>query len=107
MRKINAKASLDTLIRIEATLKELLNISSAIGLTTPLMVIEHMKDMYKLTEDEARNIAVKTRDIGTDKYVTHELFKEIRKILNEYGYEFELSNIKENQSNDQSYTDAF
>lgn len=100
MRKINAKASLDTLIRIEVTLKELLNIFSAIGLTTPLMVIEHMKDMYKLTEDEARNIAVKTRDIGTDEYVTHELFKEMHKILNEYGYEFEASNIKENKSND-------
>ena len=86
MRKISAKASLDTLIRIEVTLKELLNISSAIGSTTPLMVIEHMKDMYKLTEDEAKNIAVETRDIGTDKYVIHELFKEIHKILNEYGY---------------------
>ena len=100
MRKINAKASLDTLIRIEVTLKELLNIYSAISSTTPLMVIEHMKDMYKLTEDEARNIAVETRDLETDKYVTHELFKEIRKILNEYGYEFEASNIKENKSND-------
>ena len=89
MKKINAKAGLDTLIRIEVTLRELLNIYSAIGSTTPLMVIEHMKDMYKLTEDEARNIAVKTRDLETDKYVTHELFKEIRKILNEYGYELE------------------
>ena len=86
MRKISAKASLDTLIRIEVNLKELLHISSAIGSTTPLMVIEHMKDMYKLTEDEAKNIAVETRDIGTDKYVIHELFKEIHKILNEYGY---------------------
>ncbi len=107
MRKISTKASLDTLIRIEVTLRELLNISSAIGSTTPLMVIENMKDMYKLTEDEARNIAVYDTVYGTDKYVTHELFKEIRKILNEYGYEFEVSNIKENKSNDQSYTDAF
>ena len=94
MRKINAKAGLDTLIRIEVTLKELLNIYSAIGSTTPLMVIEHMKDMYKLTEDEARNIAVETRALETDKYVTHELFKEIRKILNEYGYEPEGEQIK-------------
>ena len=107
MKKINTKASLDTLIRIEVTLRELLNIYSAIGSTTPLMVIEHMKDMYKLTEDEARNIAVYDTVYGTDKYVTHELFKEIRKILNECGYELEVSNIKENQSNDQSYTDAF
>ena len=107
MRKINAKASLGTLIRIEVTLRELLNISSAIGSTTPLMVIENMKDMYRLTEDEAKDIAVEARNIGTDKYVIHELFKEIRKILNEYGYEFEASNIKENKSNEQSYTNAF
>ena len=100
MKKINAKAGLDTLIRIEVTLRELLNIYSAIGSTTPLMVIEHMKDMYKLTEDEARNITVETRDLETDKYVIHELFKEIRKILNEYGYELEVSNTKENKSND-------
>ena len=101
MRKINAKASLDTLIRIEVTLKELLNIFSAIGLTTPFMVIEHMKDMYRLTEDEAKNIAVKTRNFETDKYVVHELFNEIHKILNEYGYELKQKEIiRENKSND-------
>ena len=104
MRKISTEVSLDTLIKIEVTLKELLNIYSAIGSTTPLMVIKDMKDMYKLTEDEARNIAVETRCLETNKYVIHELFKEIHKVLNEYGYE--NMNIKENQSNDQSYTDA-
>ena len=39
MRKINAKASLDTLIKIEVTLRELLNISSAIDLTPSSVVI--------------------------------------------------------------------
>ena len=94
MRKINAKASLDTLIRIEVTLKELLNISSAIDLTPPSVVIEHMKDIYGLSEDEARNIAVKTQDLRTNTYVVHELFDETHKILNEYGYELEGEQIK-------------
>lgn len=88
MRKINTEASLDTLIRIEVTLKELLNIASAIDLTAPFVAIEHMKDIYRLTEDEAKNIAIKTRVHGADKYVAHELSCEIHKILNEYGYEF-------------------
>ena len=101
MRKINAKASLDTLIKIEVTLRELLNISSAIDLTPPSVVIEHMKDIYCLSEDEAKNVAVYGVPVyGMNKYVTHELFDEMHKILNEYGYEFEASNIKENQSND-------
>ena len=100
MRKINAKANPDTLIRIEVTLKELLNISSAIDLTPPSVVIENMKDTYRLTEDEAKNIAIKTQVYGTNKYVVHELFDEMHKILNEYGYEFEASNIEENESND-------
>ena len=94
MRKINAKANPDTLIRIEVTLKELLNISSAIDLTPPSVVIEHMKDIYGLSEDEARNIAIKTQIYGTNKYVVHELFDETHKILNEYGYEFEGEQIK-------------
>ena len=107
MRKINDKASLDTLIRIEVTLRELLNISSAIDLTPPSVVIEHMKDIYGLTEDEAKNVAVYDTVYGMNKYVVNELFDETHKILNEYGYELGVSNIKENQSNDQSYTDAF
>ena len=93
MRKVSTEASLDTLIRIEVTLKELFNIASAIDLTTPFAVIEHMKDIYRLTEDEAKNIAVKTQVHGIDKYVTHELFNETHKILNEYGYEFESVEI--------------
>ena len=100
MRKINAKANPDTLIRIEVTLKELLNISSAIDLTPPSVVIEHMKDIYGLSEDEAKNVAVKTQACWANKYVVHELFDEMHKILNEYGYELEASNIKENKSND-------
>ena len=100
MRKINAKANPDTLIRIEVTLKELLNISSAIDLTPPSVVIEYMKDTYRLTEDEARNIAIKTQACWANTYVVHELFDEMHKILNEYGYEFETSDIKENKSND-------
>lgn len=102
MRKINAKANPDTLIRIEVTLKELLNISSAIDLTPPSVVIEHMKDIYGLSEDEAKNVAVKTQaqTYGMNKYVVHELFDEMHKILNEYGYELEAINIKENKSND-------
>ena len=100
MRKINAKANPDTLIRIEVTLKELLNISSAIDLTPPSVVIEHIKDIYGLSEDEVKNVAVKTQACWANKYVVHELFDETHKILNEYGYELEASNIKENKSND-------
>ena len=94
MRKINAKANPDTLIRIEVTLKELLNISSAIDLTPPSVVIEHMKDIYGLSEDEAKNVAVYDTAYGMNKYVVHELFDEMHKILNEYGYEFEGEQIK-------------
>ena len=93
MRKISTEASLDTLIRIEVTLKELLNIASAIDLTAPSVVIEHMQDIYRLTENEAKNIAVKTQVHGTNKYVAHELSDEIHKVLNEYGYEFETVEI--------------
>ena len=100
MRKINAKASLDTLIRIEVTLKELLNISSAIDLTPPSVVIEHTKDIYGLSEDEAKNVAIYDTVYEMNKYVVHKLFHEMHKILNEYGYEFEASNIKEPPSND-------
>ena len=94
MRKINAKASLDTLIKIEVTLRELLNISSAIDLTLPSVVIEHMKDIYGLSEDEAKNVAVYDTAYGMNKYVVHELFDEMHKILNEYGYEFVGEQIK-------------
>lgn len=93
MRKISTEASLDTLIRIEVTLKELLNIVSAVDLTTPSAVIEHLKDIYGLTEDEAKNIAVKTQVHEVNKYVAHELFCEMHKILDEYGYEFETVEI--------------
>lgn len=94
MKKINTEASLDTLIRIEITLKELLNISSAIDLTAPAAAIEHMKDIYRLTEDEAKNIAIKTQvPHGTNKYVAHELSCEIHKIINEYGYKFKATEI--------------
>ena len=100
MRKINAKASLGTLIRIEVTLKELLNISSAIDLTPPSVVIEHMKDIYGLSEDETKNVAVYDTVYGMNKYVVHELFDETHKILNEYGYELKVSDMKEPQPND-------
>ena len=100
MRKINAKANPDTLIRIEVTLKELLNISSAIDLTPPSVVIEHMKDIYGLSEDETKNVAVYDTVYGMNKYVVHELFDETHKILNEYGYELKVSDVKEPQPND-------
>lgn len=81
MKRIKESSELDTIVKIELTINELLNISAAVATTAPRDASEHIISHFRLPYHITDTLVGDTSDPNL-----HRISRECKDILREFGY---------------------